>query len=74
MKLFHWLNSWLPKREKSTDVLLSQEITQRIVVKAEKLQESFRAYQCTRDPLSALMADLYNQDQVARVWKNGAGH
>lgn len=73
MSVFNWIRELLPKREIAPETVLSREIAQRIAEKAEIIQESLQVYHRSKDPFAAMMADLYNREQVSRIWKNGAG-
>lgn len=73
MNLFGWLKQLTPKRERAPEAVLSGELAQRIAAKAESLQECLGVYHRSKDPFAAMMADLYNRDQVSRIWKSGKG-
>lgn len=73
MGWFSWLKFLRPKKESNPEVDLARGIAVRVGQKADAIQESLKVYHRAQDPFAAMLADLYNRDQLTRVWKNGGG-
>lgn len=54
-------------REIGPEVQQAREVANRISERAEALQENLKVYQRSKDPFAAMMADLYNRDQLTRL-------
>lgn len=54
-------------REIGPEVQQAREIANRISERADELQEHLQVYQRAKDPFAAMMADLYNRDQLSRI-------
>ena len=63
MGLFH-------RREPEPETIVARELSQRISQKADELSEHFKKYQKARDPFAAMMADIYNGDQLSRLHRS----
>ncbi len=73
MGLFKWLKSLRPKRDPSPEVIMARQVSERIIRKADAIQDDLNQYLKAQDPLAALFADVYNRNQVAKIWRNGHG-
>lgn len=72
MNLFtRCLGMFRTKRAMAPESVQAKELSQRIAEKADALTEHLQTYQRSRDPFAALMADMYNRDQVSKIWLNG---
>jgi len=58
------------KREPEPETEVARQLARRIGVKADELTEHFRGYQRSRDPFAAMMADMYNRDQLSRLHRS----
>jgi len=58
------------RREPEPETTVARELSQRISQKADELSEHFRGYQRSRDPFAAMMADMYNRDQLSRLHRS----
>lgn len=58
------------KREPEPETEVARQLAQRISMKADELTETFRGYQRARDPFAAMMADMYNRDQLSRLHRS----
>lgn len=54
-------------RQVGPEIQQSRELSTRISARADELQENLKQYQRARDPFAALMADLYNREQLSRI-------
>lgn len=71
MKLFEWIRRLLHRRrEPEPETLVARELAKRIETKADQLSEHFKNYQRSRDPFAAMMADMYNRDQLTRLHRS----
>ena len=66
---------WLMKlfgrtREPDPETEVARQLARRISVKADQLTEHLRTYQRSRDPFAAMMADMYNRDQLTRLHRS----
>jgi len=57
----------IPRRSDPSEIAQSREIARRISERADQLNESLQKYHRASDPFAALMADLYNRDQLSRI-------
>jgi hypothetical protein len=55
------------RRERDTDSEVARELAYRISKRADEISEHFKGYQRARDPFAAMMADMYNRDQLSRI-------
>lgn len=72
MSLLRWIRDMLWHREPPSEAVQASVIASRITEKADDLRDHLSKYQRARDPFAALMADLYNRDQVDRIWQGPA--
>lgn len=72
MNLLGWIKMTLfgKKRSPEPETLIARELSQRVGAKADALSEHFRGYQRSRDPFAAMMADMYNRDQLSRLHRS----
>jgi hypothetical protein len=49
--------------------IVARELSQRIGQRADELNNHLKTYQRARDPFAALMADLYNRDQLEKIYR-----
>jgi hypothetical protein len=57
------------KKTEPCDAARARELSESISRKADRINEHLRNYQRARDPFAAMMADLYNRDQLSRLHK-----
>jgi hypothetical protein len=55
------------RRTPDPDTMIARELAHRISVRADELTKQFQIYQRSRDPFAAMMADIYNRDQLSRL-------
>jgi hypothetical protein len=60
---------FLPQRADPTESREAREIARRIGERADQLNENLQKYHRSRDPFAAMMADLYNRDQLSRTYR-----
>jgi hypothetical protein len=60
---------WQPK-PRSTEAAMARDLSLRIGQRADELNEHLKTYQRARDPFAALMADLYNRDQLDKLHRS----
>lgn len=72
MSMLGWLEYLRPKRPAAPEAVLARQLSESIAKKAHAIQVSLHAYSKNEDPFAALLADIYNRDQVSRIWKNGS--
>jgi len=71
MSRWDWIKGAIGlQRDTPVEVTESREIARRIGEHADTLNEHLKTYQRSRDPFAALMADLYNRDQLSRLHKS----
>lgn len=70
MNLLRWLKMFWKPREPEPETKIARELSQRISVKADQLSAHFQNYQRARDPFAAMMADMYNRDQLSRLHRS----
>ncbi len=58
------------RREPEPEAATARDLAQRIGIKADELNEHFQSYQRSRDPFAAMLADIYNREQMARLYKS----
>lgn len=73
MSLFNWLRFLKPLKVITPEAETSRKIAIRIAKNAETIQKQLKVYQKARDPFAAMMADVYNRDQLSRTYLNGHG-
>ena len=61
------------KREPEPETEVARQLAQRISVRADALTEHLKGYQRSRDPFAAMMADIYNRDQLSRLHRSVRG-
>ena len=57
------------KRAEEPESVIARSLAQRISERADELTEHLNTYQRSRDPFAAMMADMYNRDQVERIFR-----
>lgn len=70
MNLLRWLKMFGRQREPAPETRVARELSRRISEKADQLSAHFQEYQRSRDPFAAMMADMYNRDQLARLHRS----
>jgi len=63
MSLFGWR-----KDDVAAESMRARLLAKSISEQADRLTEHFQNYQRSRDPFAAMMADMYNRDQVERIY------
>ncbi len=65
----NFLRKWFcrDKRKVPPDAEQSRQVAQRISTLSDTINEQLEVYKRSRDPFAAMMADMYNRDQVARI-------
>ena len=58
------------EREPEPETEAARRLAQKISERADALTEHFRGYQRARDPFAAMMADIYNRDQLSRLHRS----
>jgi hypothetical protein len=58
------------RREPEPETTVAREVSQRISQKADELSEHLKKYQRARDPFAAMMADMYNRDQLSNLHRS----
>lgn len=69
MGLMGAIRSMLFSRAANPEVAASRHLAARISEHAEAIQRGASKYVRSRDPFAAFMADLYNRDEMSRVWR-----
>lgn len=69
MKVLAWLRRVLCDRDQPTEAAQARALANRISERADDLGKHLSAYKRARDPFAAMMADLYNRDQVEQIWR-----
>lgn len=67
MNLFGRIAMLFKRRAPDPDTMIARELAQRISVRADELTKQLQTYQRSRDPFAAMMADIYNRDQLSRL-------
>jgi len=72
MNLAGWIKMLFgrKRREPEPETEIARELAHRISTKADELSEHFKGYQRARDPFAAMMADMYNRDQLSRLHRS----
>ena len=72
MKLLGWMRMLFSSRRRDVEpeTKIARELAQRISTRADELSEHFKGYQRARDPFAAMMADMYNRDQLSRLHRS----
>lgn len=55
------------QRQAEPETVRARELARSISAKADSLQETLQKYNRSRDPFAAMMADMYNRDQLSRM-------
>lgn len=55
-------------RTEPPETVRARELSRSIAEKADALTQHLQNYQRSRDPFAAMMADMYNRDQVERIY------
>ena len=66
------IREWLFSHSPDPHAHAATELADRISDHADEIKDKARKYIRSRDPFAALAADLYNRDQVSRLWKGPA--
>lgn len=70
MTLLERIMAIFKRREPEPETMIARELAARISQQADELSEHFQAYRRARDPFAAMMADLYNRDQLSRLHRS----
>jgi hypothetical protein len=72
MNFLERLMTWAmkPQRPKDPEAEEARDIANRISQRADELTAKLETYQRARDPFAALMADMYNRDQLSRLHRS----
>lgn len=72
MNLTEWIRRIFrrSRREPEPETVAARELAKRIGTKADQLTEHLQTYQRSRDPFAAMMADMYNRDQLSRLHRS----
>lgn len=74
MGLLNSIREMLFHREPEPEATAARQLAQRISEHSDAIQNGAEKYIRAKDPFAALMADLYNRDQLSRAWLgNGDG-
>ena len=65
MNLLRWLFG--KRREPVPEAEQARQLSESISQRADEIQAQLRQYQRARDPFAAMMADMYNRDQLSRL-------
>jgi hypothetical protein len=55
------------EREPAPEAVQARELVRRIEEQADFINGQLKSYQRSRDPFAAMMADMYNRDQLNRI-------
>lgn len=65
-----WLREmFIPSHSNPAEVEQARELSRRISERADELNAHLQKYHRARDPFAAMMADLYNRDQLSRIYR-----
>lgn len=64
MNLWRWI---FGSRPPAPEAVQARELATSISRRADEISAYFQTYQRARDPFAAMMADMYNRDQLARI-------
>lgn len=56
-------------REEPPEAREARDLSQRISHHADVINERLAHYKKSRDPFAAMMADMYNLDQISRIYR-----
>lgn len=56
-------------KRRAPEAVESQELAQRISARADAVNQQLESYCRARDPFAAMMTDLYNRNQVSRIYR-----
>jgi hypothetical protein len=64
--------SWAlkPPRPRDPEAEEARDLANRISRRADELTNHLKTYQRSRDPFAAMMADMYNRDQLSRLHRS----
>ena len=65
MNLLRWLFG--RNRKPVPEAERARELSERIGQAADQITSQLKQYQRARDPFAAMMADMYNRDQLSRL-------
>lgn len=65
MNLLRWLFG--RSRKPVPEAEQARQLSERISQKADEINSQLNRYQRARDPFAAMMADMYNRDQLSRL-------
>jgi hypothetical protein len=57
------------KREEDPDSVIARSLAHRISERADALTMHLKTYERSRNPFSAMLADMYNSDQVDKIYR-----
>lgn len=70
MNFMSRLREWMfPRGDVPVETAEARELARRIGERADELTDNLQKYHRARDPFAALMADLYNRDQLSRTFR-----
>lgn len=69
MGLVSMIRNMIFTRPPGPEVLAARTLVNRISEHADAIRTSAEKYTRHRDPFAAMMADMYNRDQVSRIWR-----
>lgn len=59
-------------RERAPEAEQARSLAQSISERADAITNHLKKYQRSRDPFAAMMADMYNRDQVSRIHRGNS--
>jgi len=72
MSLVRWVLDVLRPSRPPKEAVEARAISASIAKTADRLNSRLSEYKKARDPFAAMMADLYNRDQVDRIWRGNS--
>lgn len=61
--------SMFRSKRRAPEAVESEELAQRISARADAVNKQLENYCRSKDPFAAMMADLYNRDQMSRIYR-----
>lgn len=74
MGLMNAIRRYLFSREPEPEIEEARRLACRIGEHADAIKNGADKYVRAKDPFAALMADMYNRDQVSRIWMGMTGN
>ena len=65
-RLMNLFSQW-SRREEQPETVIARSLAQKISERADALTQHLNAYQRSRNPFAAMLADMYTRDQVERI-------